>query len=97
MEIVTIPLDMLEFDPNNARTHPEKNIEAVKKSLTAFGQVEPLVVQESSSVVIGGNARLQAMRELGWTEASADMVTSALLGALRVDAAARAEFYSLVH
>lgn len=43
-------------------------MDAIKGSLTKFGQVEPLVVQQSTKVVIGGNGRLAAMREMGWSE-----------------------------
>ena len=43
-------------------------MEAIKGSLSRFGQAEPLVVQKSTGVVIGGNGRLVAMKELGWTE-----------------------------
>lgn len=74
MEITRIPLDLLELDPFNARAHPDRNMDAVRKSLEAFGQVEPLVVQERTSVVVGGNARLQAMRALGWKEADCVLV-----------------------
>ncbi len=55
----------LTEDPQNARKHDRRNIEAIKNSLKAFNQVEPLVVQRSSRKVIGGNGRLQAMKELG--------------------------------
>jgi hypothetical protein len=71
MEVVRLSLDDLVFDENNARLHPERNLAVVKQSLLQYGQVEPLVVQASTGVVIGGNARLQCMREIGWTEASA--------------------------
>jgi len=59
----------LTEDPENARTHSERNINAIKLSLDEFGQVEPLVVQASNGKVIGGNGRLQAMRDLGWVKA----------------------------
>lgn len=55
-------------DDTNARKHDKKNLDAVIGSLTAFGQVEPLVVQKISKKVIGGNGRLEAMKAMGWTE-----------------------------
>lgn len=72
METLTIrriALDTLHGDPANARLHGERNLEAIRASLARFGQAEPLVVQRSSQRVIGGNGRLLAMRELGWTQA----------------------------
>ena len=41
----------------------------IRESLERFGQVEPLVVRKSSGLVVGGNGRLRAMREMGWTDA----------------------------
>ena len=68
MQIQRIALSSLKFWPQNARKHGPVNHEAIKASLTRFGQAEPLVVQASTMQVIGGNGRLAAMRELGWTE-----------------------------
>lgn len=80
-----MPLDELHLDPANAREHGERNLETIRASLTRFGQAEPLVVHASTGRVIGGNGRLVAMRELGWTEADiveieADGVTATALG-----------------
>ena len=63
-----VPLDSLHLDPANARAHGERNLEAIVASLQRFGQAEPLVVRASTGRVIGGNGRLVAMRQLGWTE-----------------------------
>src|ERR1044071_7555502 len=63
-----VRLDELHQDPANARQHGERNMEAIRGSLTRFGQAEPLVVQKRSGRVIGGNGRLEAMRALGWNE-----------------------------
>jgi len=56
-------------DPQNARTHDETNVAAIRASLERFGQVEPLVVRPSDGRLIAGHGRLEAMRALGWTEA----------------------------
>ena len=66
MIVETVPISSLILDPANARKHGAKNIEAIKGSLVKFGQVEPLVVQKSTGIVIGGNGRLVAMKELGF-------------------------------
>jgi ParB-like chromosome segregation protein Spo0J len=58
----------LHVDPANARSHSERNLEAIKGSLMRFGQAEPLVVHKPTGRVIGGNGRLAAMKELGRTE-----------------------------
>lgn len=68
MEIVRVPIDSLVPDPENARFHPEENLEAIRRSIARFGQVSPLVVHNESSIVVSGNGTLEAMRRLGMTE-----------------------------
>ncbi len=68
MQVRTVPLKDLQEDPQNVRVHDSKNLGAIRRSLVEFGQVEPLVVQKSSGLVIGGNGRLSVMRELGWLD-----------------------------
>jgi len=69
LSIVRVPLGQLRPDGSNARTHNERNLEAIQASLARFGQVEPLVVHKPTQRVIGGNGRLSAMKALGWTHA----------------------------
>jgi site-specific DNA-methyltransferase (adenine-specific) len=66
MDIDSVRITDLVSDPNNARKHDEKNIDAIKGSLTQFGQRKPIVVQ--GNVVIAGNGTLEAARQLGWDE-----------------------------
>ena len=68
LKVRRVPLDSLHLDPANARSHPQENMEAIVASLRRFGQAEPLVVQKRTGRVIGGNGRLVAMKQLGWTE-----------------------------
>lgn len=63
-----VKLSDLHQDPANARLHPDENLADIRASLKEFGQVEPLVVQKSSSKIVGGNGRYKVMQELGWTE-----------------------------
>lgn len=74
LKVVSVRLADLVDDPENARSHDDKNLSAIRESLVQFGQVEPLVVQRSSKRVIGGNGRLDVMRKLGWTQADAVLV-----------------------
>jgi hypothetical protein len=65
---VFVDPESLTPDPHNARKHPEKNIRAIRESLKQFGQLEPLVVRKQNSVVLGGNARLDVMKSLGYKQ-----------------------------
>lgn len=58
-------IDDLNLLPGNPR---RGNVEAVARSLEAFGQRKPIVARRSDRVVIAGNHTLQAARALGWAE-----------------------------
>jgi len=58
-------VDKLRLLPGNPR---RGNVEAVKRSLDAFGQRKPIVARRSDRVVIAGNHTLQAAQALGWAE-----------------------------
>jgi hypothetical protein len=68
----------LAADPANARKHSDRNLDAIKASLTRFGQQKPIVI-DSSGVVRAGNGTLAAAKALGWAEI--DCVVSDLAGA----------------
>lgn len=61
-----VSIDDLNYDPANRRQHSAANIKAIRNSLQEFGQVLPVVVQKSSSIIVGGNASVQIMRNLGY-------------------------------
>lgn len=60
-----VSLDKIMTDPNNARKHDRKNLDAIKASLAKFGQQKPIVVDEKN-IVLAGNGTLDAARSLGW-------------------------------
>jgi ParB-like chromosome segregation protein Spo0J len=68
MNIKSVPLELLHLDPSNVRTHDARNLEAITASLKHFGQAEPLVVQQRTGRVIGGNGLLHAMKQIGWAK-----------------------------
>ena len=67
LQIVKVRLEELVADPENARRHDRRNLDAIKASLTRFGQTRPLVVTEDG-LVIAGNGTMAAAEELGWEE-----------------------------
>ena len=70
MKIETIQISELEFDPNNARKHDDKNLSAIKGSLSKFGQRKPIVV-DAKNVIVAGNGTVEAAMALDWTEIEA--------------------------
>jgi DNA modification methylase len=67
LRALALPIASLTVDPANARTHDEKNLAAIKGSLSRFGQRLPLVVQKQGMIVRAGNGRVMAAKALGWT------------------------------
>lgn len=68
---LAVPIGDLREDPENARRHPERNLDEIRKSLVKFGQRLPIVVQRAGMVVRAGNGRLTVARQLGWTHLAA--------------------------
>jgi len=68
MDVRRVSIDSIHLDPGNARSHGDENMAAIEASLRRFGQVEPLVIQQKTGRIIGGNGRVVAMKKLGWTD-----------------------------
>lgn len=68
LESLTVPIDRPELHPNNYR---RGDVSGIAESLSRFGQLRPIVVQQSSGYVVAGNHTLRAARELGWAHIAA--------------------------
>lgn len=66
-----VPIESLSPHPRNAR---QGDIGAISESLRRFGQVRPIVVQESTGYVVAGTHVLAAARALGWKEVAVTRV-----------------------
>ena len=60
---------MLPFapDPRNPRAHSAKQVRQIERSMEAFGFNVPILINQDLQV-IAGHGRLQAARNLGWSE-----------------------------
>ena len=58
-----VPTDSLTPHPENAR---QGDVGAISESLRVSGMYRPLIVQESSNLILKGNNTWQAVRSLGW-------------------------------
>jgi DNA modification methylase len=65
MEVTRRLISDLQLDPRNARLHSQKNLDAIKASLTKFGQRKPIVIT-SEGFVLAGNGTMEAAKSLGW-------------------------------
>lgn len=71
---LAVPIEQLQLDPGNARTHDGRNLEAIADSLRAFGFRSPVVVQRRGMIVRAGNGRVMAAKQLGWLHVPALLV-----------------------
>lgn len=62
------PIDAPLVHPRNARIG---DVAGIRESLERFGQVRPILVQESSAYIVAGNHTFKAAKELGWTHIAA--------------------------
>lgn len=60
----TIPVDELKLWDRNPRKIEKTDFERLKRQIIKFGQYKPLLVNQDN-VILGGNMRLRAYRELG--------------------------------
>jgi hypothetical protein len=67
---LAVAIDQLVPDPDNARRHGRRNLDAIRESLVRYGQVKPIAARRADRVVLAGNGRLRVMRELGWDAAA---------------------------
>lgn len=63
--IESVLISKLILDPENARSHDEKNLDAIRSSLESFGQRKPVVVT-FENIIVAGNGTVTAARQLGW-------------------------------
>lgn len=69
-----IDITSVKVDKKNNRQHPVRNLEALEKSLQAYGQRKPIVVNAETKVIEAGNGLYMAAFKLGWTRIAAVMV-----------------------
>lgn len=59
--------DLVEYE-GNTKLHPQEQIDKIKKSIQEFGNNDPIAIDENN-IIIEGHGRLQALKQLGYTEA----------------------------
>src|SRR4051812_25815117 len=59
-----VPVTSLKPSPRNARTHSDKQVAQLAKSISKFGFTNPILVDDSKNV-LAGHGRLAAAKQLG--------------------------------
>jgi DNA modification methylase len=75
LQIQVLPISELTPDPNNARIHKRKSLDALCESLSTFGQRKPILITKDK-VVIAGNGTLAAAQILEWETINCTYVPS---------------------
>lgn len=65
IEVLNIE-DLIPYQ-NNAKEHPQEQIEQIKQSIIEFENNDPIAIDENN-VIIEGHGRYQALKELGFDE-----------------------------
>lgn len=86
MDITYLSVDKLKPYPQNAKKHPDDQIEYIANSIREFGFKQPIVIDKNNEVIIG-HGRLLASKKLGLQEVPcviADDLTEEQIKALRL-------------
>ena len=67
LQIIELDVKDIIENPENTRKHDVRNISVIKDSLLRYGQYQPIIVNKKN-IVLAGNGRLQAIKELGWNK-----------------------------
>lgn len=68
LRIEYIPIEKLTPNKKNARAHHADDIQCIKNSIEQFGMCDPIGVWGDDNIIVEGQGRLQALKELGYTE-----------------------------
>jgi len=69
MKVHNLEINKIKENPNNPRKIDDNSLKRLKQSIKDFPQmldIRPLVV-DNNNVVLGGNMRLKALKDLGYT------------------------------
>lgn len=65
LNVETININDLIQYKNNAKKHPQKQIDKIKKSIEEFGFNDPIAIDENN-MIIEGHGRYEALKQLGY-------------------------------
>ena len=69
MKVITIPISELKRPERNVRIHTDKQLKEFERSIRMFGQIRPLVVDETNTILAGVGC-YETLCRMGATEAA---------------------------
>lgn len=67
MELEKINIEKIKMYENNAKEHPDWQVEEIVKSISAFGYKDPIALDEND-IIIEGHGRYLALKQLNFKE-----------------------------
>lgn len=77
MEIKLVKIDTLirpDYKPRKDLTETDFEYQALRKNIERFGLVVPLIVNKRNNIVVGGNQRVNVLKDLGYEEVHVTLV-----------------------
>ena len=68
MNVIKISLSALKRPERNVRMHTEKQLKEFERSISMFGQIRPIVVDDDLTI-LAGNGLYEALSRMGWESA----------------------------
>ena len=68
MKLKKVMIDEIVLPKYNPRHITPEALESLKKSIKEFDYIDPIIVNDVNMHVVGGNQRVVALQELGYTE-----------------------------
>lgn len=68
MKIEKIDINKIKPYEKNAKIHTPEQIAQIKKSIEEFGMNDPIAVWGKDNIIVEGHGRLEALKQLGYTE-----------------------------
>ena len=69
LKIEYIDIDKLTPYSRNSKIHTREQISHIVRSIREFGMNDPLGISGEDNIILEGNGRLEALRQLGYTKA----------------------------
>ena len=68
LQTVRLKLDDLTPYENNAKEHPEEQLDQIRESIQQFGFCDPIAVWGDDNTIVEGHGRYLVLKEMGETE-----------------------------
>ena len=69
LKVIYLSIDKIKPDEDNAKEHPEEQVDQIKTSIEKYGMCDPIGIWGEENLIVEGHGRLLALKELGYSQA----------------------------